>query len=100
MVCGPRPSEFFLLRDDDIGKNRISIDQALKEAEKGARRMGEPGDTKTPESAGYIAASPGIRFAKFRVIVPLSNLPPFAEAFGCKKDLPMVRPAAGRCEVR
>jgi integrase len=60
LVCGPRPSELFIRRDDDIEPHRIRIDQALKEAEKGELRIGEPGDTKTPESAGYIAASQGL----------------------------------------
>ena len=45
LVCGPRPAELFLLRDDDIEPHRIRIDQALKEAEKGTERIGEPGDT-------------------------------------------------------
>lgn len=36
---------------------------------------------------------------KFRVIGPLSNLPEFAEAFGCKAGAPMVRPAEKRCAV-
>jgi putative endopeptidase len=37
--------------------------------------------------------------AKFRVIGPLSNLPAFAEAFGCKAGQAMVRTEADRCEV-
>ena len=37
--------------------------------------------------------------AKFRVIGPLSNLPDFAAAFGCKEGSAMVRPRADRCEV-
>jgi putative endopeptidase len=37
--------------------------------------------------------------AKYRVIGPLSNLPAFAQAFSCKADAAMVRPAANRCEV-
>jgi putative endopeptidase len=37
--------------------------------------------------------------AKYRVIGPLSNLPEFREAFGCKGDAQMVRPEAKRCEV-
>jgi len=36
---------------------------------------------------------------KFRVIGPLSNLPEFQRAFGCKAGLPMVRPPDKRCEV-
>jgi putative endopeptidase len=37
--------------------------------------------------------------AKFRVNGPLSNLPAFAEAFGCNAGQAMVRPKADRCEV-
>ncbi len=36
---------------------------------------------------------------KFRVIGPLSNLPEFAAAFGCKAGSPMVRPPEKRCAV-
>jgi predicted metalloendopeptidase len=36
---------------------------------------------------------------KFRVIGPLSNLPAFAKAFGCKWGDPMVRPARDRCGI-
>jgi endothelin-converting enzyme/putative endopeptidase len=39
--------------------------------------------------------SPG----RFRVNGPLSNMPEFATAFGCKEGDAMVRPAAKRCEV-
>jgi putative endopeptidase len=37
--------------------------------------------------------------AKYRVIGPMSNFPPFAEAFQCKAGSPMVRFDADRCVV-
>jgi endothelin-converting enzyme/putative endopeptidase len=37
--------------------------------------------------------------AKYRVLGPVSNFPPFAEAFGCKAGDAMVRPADVRCVV-
>jgi len=36
---------------------------------------------------------------KFRVNAPLSNMPAFAQAFFCKENDPMVRPAAQRCQI-
>jgi integrase len=60
-LCGLRPSELFMLRDDDIEPGRIRIDQALKEAETGPDRIGQEGDTKTPASAGKVAISAGLQ---------------------------------------
>ncbi len=37
--------------------------------------------------------------ARFRVNGPLSNMPEFAEAFGCNASTAMVRPADRRCDV-
>jgi endothelin-converting enzyme/putative endopeptidase len=57
------------------------------------------GDEIRPEAKRKMVQGDPHPIAKFRVIGPLSNLSPFAEAFGCKEDSPMVRPAADRCEV-
>jgi putative endopeptidase len=37
--------------------------------------------------------------ARFRAIAAPSNLPEFAQAFGCKEGDPLVRPAAARCQI-
>jgi endothelin-converting enzyme/putative endopeptidase len=57
------------------------------------------GDEIRPETQRKMVQGDPHPIAKYRVIGPLSNIPAFAEAFGCKKDSPMVRPAAERCEV-
>jgi endothelin-converting enzyme/putative endopeptidase len=57
------------------------------------------GDEIRPETQRLMVQGDPHPIAKYRVIGPLSNQPTFQKAFGCKEDLPMVRPAAKRCEV-
>jgi putative endopeptidase len=57
------------------------------------------GDATRPETQRLMVQGDPHPIAKYRVIGPLSNLPEFQEAFGCKADAPMVRPKANRCEV-
>jgi putative endopeptidase len=57
------------------------------------------GDAIRPELARTMAQGDPHPIGKFRVIGPLSNLPEFQKAFGCKKDAPMVRSEADRCDV-
>ena len=57
------------------------------------------GDAIRPELARTMAQGDPHPIAKFRVIGPLSNLPEFARAFGCKPGSPMVRPEGKRCDV-
>jgi endothelin-converting enzyme/putative endopeptidase len=57
------------------------------------------GDEIRPETQRTMVQTDPHPIAKFRVIGPLSNLPAFAEAFGCKAGQAMVRPEADRCEV-
>ena len=57
------------------------------------------GDAVRPEFARTMVQGDPHPIGKFRVIGPLSNLPEFQQAFSCKPDAPMVRPAADRCEV-
>ncbi len=57
------------------------------------------GDALRPELARVMAQSDPHPISKFRVIGPLSNLPEFAKAFGCKPGSPMVRDDAVRCDV-
>jgi endothelin-converting enzyme/putative endopeptidase len=57
------------------------------------------GDEIRPETQRLMVQSDPHPTAKYRVIGPLSNLAVFREAFSCKEDAPMVRPAAKRCEI-
>lgn len=53
----------------------------------------------TPESERLLATTDPHPIARFRVNGPLSNLPAFAAAFGCKGGDPMVRSDKDRCVV-
>jgi integrase len=53
-VCGLRPGELFALRVGDVEPELLRIDEALKETEKGADRVGE---TKTSSSNAYVSIS-------------------------------------------
>jgi putative endopeptidase len=57
------------------------------------------GDEIRPETQRKMVQGDPHPIAKYRVIGPLSNLPAFAEAFGCMKDSTMVRAPGERCEV-
>jgi integrase len=52
LVAGLRPAELFALRVNDVQKGEIYIDEALKQAETGKDRIGDP---KTPESENGVA---------------------------------------------
>ena len=54
---------------------------------------------QTPEFARLVAQSDPHPLDRFRVNGPLSNMPQFAAAFGCKAGDPMVRPEKERCQV-
>jgi putative endopeptidase len=57
------------------------------------------GDATRPETQRLMIQGDPHPVAKYRVVGPLSNLAPFAEAFACKAGDPMVRDARARCEV-
>jgi putative endopeptidase len=53
----------------------------------------------TPEFARLVTQSDPHPLDRFRVNGPLSNMPQFAAAYGCKAGDPMVRPEKDRCQV-
>jgi putative endopeptidase len=57
------------------------------------------GDEIRPETQRTMVQGDPHPIAKYRVVGPLSNLPEFQQAFSCKENAPMVRPAAERCQV-
>jgi len=52
-----------------------------------------------PEAERLQATTDPHPLDRFRANAPLTNMPEFATAFGCKADDPMVRPADKRCMV-
>ncbi len=56
--CGLRPGELFALREDDVEPGQLRIDEAVKEVERGNRRIG---DTKTTGSRAYVGISEGLQ---------------------------------------
>jgi putative endopeptidase len=57
------------------------------------------GDAVRPEFARSMIQGDPHPIAKYRVVGPLSNMHPFAQAFSCKAGSAMVRPPEKRCEV-
>jgi putative endopeptidase len=57
------------------------------------------GDEIRPETQKMMVQGDPHPVAKFRVLGPLSNFEPFAQAFECKPGSPMVRAKAERCVV-
>ena len=56
-VCGLRPAEILALRLEDFEGTQLRIDEALKEREQGAARIGS---TKTEESNGCVPVPPDL----------------------------------------
>jgi len=57
------------------------------------------GDEIRPETQKLMVQGDPHPVAKYRVLGPMSNFPPFAAAFQCKPGSPMTRPDAERCVV-
>jgi integrase len=55
LFCGLRPAELLALRIEDVGANQLRIDEAVKEKEKGEKRIGE---TKTETSDAWVSVPP------------------------------------------
>ncbi len=52
-----------------------------------------------PEFARLMVSTNPHPLGRYRTNGPVSNMPAFAKAFGCKADSPMVRPEALRCRI-
>ena len=57
------------------------------------------GDETRPETQKLMVQGDPHPVAKFRVIGPLSNFPPFASSFSCKAGSEMIRSSDKRCVV-
>ncbi len=57
------------------------------------------GDSTRPETQKLMVQGDPHPVAKYRVLGPMSNFAPFAQAFQCKPGSPMTRPDSERCVV-
>ena len=57
LFCGLRPAELLALRIEDVATDRLRIDEAVKEKEKGQNRIGE---TKTESSDAWVSVPPDL----------------------------------------
>jgi integrase len=84
VIGGLRAQEMFALRIDDVEPGILRIDEALKETEKGAARIGE---TNSATSNGYIALSPELE-TELRTWVGLRKVAdPYHRAASAPNDL-------------
>jgi integrase len=84
VIGGLRAQEMFELRVDDIEPGILRTDEALKETEKGAARVGE---TKSTTSNGYIAISPELE-GELRTCLQIRNVAdPYHRVVGTPNDL-------------
>ena len=79
-VCGLRPGELFALRVDDFEPELLRIDEALKETEKGADRVG---DTKTTSSNAYVSISEDL-YKEIKLWLSIRNM---ADPYHRKREL-------------
>lgn len=86
--CGLRPQEAFALRANDIERGRLRVDEALKQAERGAAFIGEP---KTPDSYGYVSL-PAKLEAELRSWVREGQIPPEGWLFPASRGGGPIRP--------
>jgi integrase len=71
--CGLRPQELFALRVNDVETLQLRIDEALKETERGLKRIASR--TKTRGSKGYVAISADLE-RDIRAWIQYSELAP------------------------
>jgi integrase len=89
MVGGFRPAELFALRVNDVEPGRIRVDEAIKQAEKGADRLGDP---KTEGSKAYVAISPALQDELDRWLQYLGPIAPNAWLFPSERPSQPIRP--------
>jgi integrase len=86
--CGLRPQETFALRANDIETGRLRVDEALKQAERGAAFIGEP---KTVDSYGYVSL-PAKLESELREWVRDESIPPEGWLFPASRGGGPIRP--------
>ncbi len=86
--CGLRQQETFALRANDIEIGRLQVDEALKQAERGAAFIDEP---KTTDSYGYVSL-PAKLESELRAWVRDESIPPEGWLFPASRGGGPIRP--------
>ncbi len=90
---------YLAFKKTDQGKSNVKIDGFTPDQQFFIAWGQFRGDATRPETQKRMVQGDPHPVAKYRVLGPISNFPPFAEAFQCKSGSAMTRSDADRCVV-
>lgn len=89
LIGGFRPAELFALRVDDVMPGQIRIDEAIKQAQSGGDRLGDP---KTEGSRANVVTTPALDAEIAKWMGTLERTTPKAWLFPSKRQSQPIRP--------
>jgi integrase len=89
LIGGFRPAELFALRIEDVMPGQIRVDEAIKQAQSGADRLGDP---KTEGSRADVVTTPALDGEIAKWMLTLECRTPEAWLFPSKRQAQPIRP--------